>query len=62
MSGCAMMAGMLSGFTDPPYRIRTPAATSAPWHAETRSLIAAQTSCASSGLATWPVPIAQTGS
>jgi len=30
MSGCAMIAAMLSGFTDPPYRIRAPAATPSP--------------------------------
>src|SRR5580693_1919431 len=61
-SCCPIIGAMLSSFTDPPYRIRTPAAVSGPWVAETHSLIAADISCASPGEATSPVPMAQIGS
>src|SRR3982751_5109708 len=61
-SGCCMMPAMLAALTEPPYRMRTASAASAPCTSATRPRTAAQTSWASSGVATSPVPIAQTGS
>ena len=55
------MAAFL-GFTDPPYWIRRLSAASTDTAAATAARIAECISCACSGLATLPVPIAQTGS
>ena len=58
-----MIPATLAAFTEPPYRMRSAVggvavrAVSA-----TRARIAAQTSWASSGVATSPVPMAHTGS
>ena len=53
---------MLSGFTLPPYRMRCAAATPSPWLFATCLRMNAWTSCAWAGVATLPVPMAQTGS
>ena len=53
---------MLPDFTEPPYRIRTDSAISWPYFSASLARIAPQTSCASAGVATRPVPMAHTGS
>jgi hypothetical protein len=61
-SGLPMICAALPDFTEPPYRTRTASATSAEYSSASLPRMAAQTSCASSGVATSPVPMAQTGS
>ena len=58
-----MMPATLAAFTEPPYRMRTRGGgVVAGDLARPGPRIAAHTSWASSGVATSPVPIAQTGS
>ncbi len=56
------MASVLSSFTDPPYWIRTDRAASASLLLATTSRIHWQADWASSGVAAFPVPMAQRGS
>src|SRR5690606_25433558 len=60
-SGCANSAAALSGLQLPPYRIGSEPAILAS-RAAISPRMKAWTACAWSGLAVWPVPIAQTGS
>ncbi|CAM5734664.1 hypothetical protein SBADM41S_12007 [Streptomyces badius] len=61
-SGCVMIAATLPDLTEPPYWMRTASASSCEYSSARRRRIAPQTSWASSGVATSPVPMAQTGS
>ena len=60
-SAFAMMPATFAALTDPPYWMRTASPAASPHVSATRPRTAAQTSWASSGVATSPVPIAQTG-
>mmetsp|Transcript_75098 Transcript_75098/g.218012 ORF Transcript_75098/g.218012 Transcript_75098/m.218012 type:complete len:210 (+) Transcript_75098:163-792(+) len=62
MSGLVINSAQFSGVTLPPYWIRMLSATSADTADFKYARIAACVSCAWSGVATLPVPIAQTGS
>src|SRR5699024_773213 len=58
----AINSAMLPDFTEPPYNTRIPSASSEPYFSVRAERSAAHTSSASAGVATRPVPIAQTGS
>src|SRR5262249_2462507 len=62
MSGSAIRLSMLSGFTLPPYTMRTRAAVRSSAIAASSLRIVRWTSCACAGVAVLPVPIAHTGS
>lgn len=62
MSSLRASSAQLPGFTDPPYWMRVCEATSDDTLPLSHWRIPACTSCACSGLATLPVPIAHTGS
>ena len=62
MSGWAMSSTTFSGFTEPPYWMRTLAAVSAPKTSEMTLRMKAWASCAYLEVAVRPVPMAQTGS
>ena len=62
MSGWAMSSSTFSGFTEPPYWMRTLAAASAPKTSEITLRIKEWASWASLEVAVRPVPMAQTGS
>src|SRR6266446_4396582 len=62
MSGWPSRSAAFSGFTDPPYWIRTASATAGPASSRRRPRICACTSCACAVVAVLPVPMAQTGS
>src|ERR1035438_1217445 len=62
ISGCAIRVFTLSGFTLPPYRMRTASAASLPNFARTWLRIARCASAAISGVAVLPVPMAHMGS
>ena len=62
ISYCLMSSPEFFSLTEPPYWIRIPSATSLLTLSAKYSLMYLCTSCAWSGVATFPVPIAQTGS
>ena len=62
MSGLLDNPGAVLPLADPPYKIRVFSATSAPAISPRYFLISACVSCACSGVAVKPVPIAQMGS
>mmetsp|Transcript_45132 Transcript_45132/g.109845 ORF Transcript_45132/g.109845 Transcript_45132/m.109845 type:complete len:231 (-) Transcript_45132:393-1085(-) len=62
MSGFSERPGAVFALADPPYKIRVLAATSAPAICPRYSRMEACVSCACSGVAVRPVPIAQIGS
>ena len=62
MSDCAMYSLMFSGFTLPPYWIRTASAASGETASATTLRMCAHTSFASAEEEDLPVPIAQIGS
>ncbi len=62
MSFLASSSAAFDGFIEPPYWMRTVSAVSAPTSPARVARMSACTSCAWSGVAVLPVPIAQTGS
>ena len=62
MSFLARSSAAFPGFMDPPYWMRTVSAVSAPTSFASVARMSAWTSCAWSGVAVRPVPMAQTGS
>ena len=62
MSGWAISSSMLSGLTLPPYRMRTASAAVCPSAVGHLPRTKATASCAISGVAVLPVPMAQMGS
>src|SRR5215469_13759002 len=62
ISACAINADTLSGLTDPPYRMRRLPANSSPKISPACWRMTACASAAISGVAVFPVPMAQTGS
>ncbi len=62
MSGHAESSGAFFALAEPPYWMRMPAAAAGDTWSEIHPRIAAWVSCACSGLAVTPVPMAQTGS
>uniref|UniRef100_A0A2P2L0Q0 Triosephosphate isomeraseic-like n=1 Tax=Rhizophora mucronata TaxID=61149 RepID=A0A2P2L0Q0_RHIMU len=62
ISSCFASSAQLPPFTDPPYITRVFEATSVETFVLSQSRTATCTSCACWGVATLPVPIAQTGS
>lgn len=61
MSGHLINSSMVSGVTDPPYRMRMALAASSPYDFLSHFLMAACTAWAIAGVALRPVPIAHTG-
>mmetsp|Transcript_14984 Transcript_14984/g.38019 ORF Transcript_14984/g.38019 Transcript_14984/m.38019 type:complete len:241 (-) Transcript_14984:504-1226(-) len=61
-SGISISASMSSGVTEPPYWMRTPRARSVSYISASTVRMRACASCACSGVAVLPVPIAQMGS
>merc|ERR1712167_181516 len=62
MSGCLASSSAVAPLTEPPYWMRRAAATSSDTFSFTHSRITRCVSCAISGVAESPVPIAHTGS